>query len=232
MTALTAMTPQSPLAGWRRRAVACLAAAGVLGPLGACGIGVDETPRAIQGAADTTTTIVSPSSGVFAASLYFVREGALIPVTQELPDQQLATEIAALLQTPAAATRTNGLSTSIPAGTELREVTRVGDRARIDLSSSFDNLVGPSRQQAIGQMVLTATAKPGVDTVSFQVDGETITVSSRDRGDQTEVNECDFADLLANSDDLVGVLPNESIQDLVGRRTELAERCEGQTPGG
>jgi hypothetical protein len=48
------------------------------------------------------------------------------------------------------------------------------------------------------------------------------------RGDTTVVDACDFADLLASSDELAGAaLPPQSLQDLDDRRRELDDSCEG-----
>jgi hypothetical protein len=162
--------------------------------------------------------------------LYFVREGALVPLEQELPDRSPATLLTTLAQPPDAGAD-SGLSTSLPAGTELLGTTRSGDLLTVDLSSEFDNVVGLSRQQAIGQMVLTVTQQGAVQRLEFQVDGETITVSSPLQGDTTVVDACDFADLLASTEELVGAgLPPESLQDLDDRRSELDATCEG-VPG-
>lgn len=197
----------------------------------ACGVGVDDEPRAIEEEATTTTVPASPSVGSLRTVLYFVREGSLIPIEQELPDRSPATLLSALAQPPRGSATV--LGTSLPAGTELLGASREGDRLEVDLSSQFDNVVGLSRQQAIGQMVLSVTEQGGIETVEFAVDGETLVVSSPRRGDTTEVGECDYAALLASPDDLVGVqLPPESIPDLERRRAQLIETCDGVGLGG
>lgn len=207
-------------------AVAVAVAASVLG---ACGIGVDDEPRAIQEEA-TTTTVAAPSVGSLGTVVYFVREGSLIPVEQELPDRSPSSLLSALAQPPR--DTSTGLGTSVPAGTEVLGAARDGDRLVVDLSAEFGNVVGLSRQQAIGQMVLSVTEQGGIDTVEFTVDGETLVVSSPQRGDTTEVGECDFAALLASADDLRDVdLPAQSIEDLERRRTALAETCDGVDTG-
>jgi hypothetical protein len=161
------------------------------------------------------------------AVLYYVREGALMPVQQELPDRSAFTVLSTLMQPPDAAATSVGLSTSIPAGTELLGTRRSNGRVTVDLSSAFDNVVGLSRQQAIGQMVMSATQASGVDTMAFEVDGRTITVSSPLRGDRTDVDECDFASLLAAPQDAIAAgLPEQAVNQLIDRRVELEERCE------
>lgn len=209
-----------------KRVTALVAAALVLVTVG-CGVGFDDEPRAVQQESTTTTSPSTPSAGRVSAVLYYVREGALMPVQQELPDRSAFTVLSALVQPPDAAATAVGLSTSIPAGTELLGTRRADGRVTVDLSSAFDNVVGLSRQQAIGQMVMSATQASGVDTMAFEVDGQTVTVSSPLRGDRTDVDECDFASLLAAPQDAIAAgLPEEAVNQLIERRVELEERCD------
>lgn len=214
-----------------RRAVRLVTAAVLVGialsVASACGVGFDDEPRSLQEEASTTTVASSPSVGRLTTVLYYVREGALVPVEQELPDRGPATLLTALSQPPDADPDT-GLGTSIPAGTELLGTRRDGDRLTVDLSSEFDKVVGLSRQQAIGQIVLTVTQEDAIERLEFQVDGETITVSSPLRGDTTEVDACDFAALLASPDEVLDAgLPDGSVEDLDERRSELDSTCKG-----
>lgn len=195
-----------------------------------CGVGFDDEPRAVEAEASTTTVADSPETGRLATVLYYVREGSLVPVEEEVPDRTPSTLITALTSTPRAGIA--GLGTSIPAGTELLGTGRDGDRLTVDLSSEFDNVVGLSRQQAIGQMVLTVTQQGSVERLEFQVDGETITVSSPLRGDTTVVTECDFGSLLASPDAVAGAdLPPTSLAALDERRAELERTCVDVTDG-
>lgn len=193
----------------------------------ACGVGLDEEPRALQAPATTTTISATPSTGRFEAVLYYVREATLLPEIQELPDRGLQSILTALLQPPAPATQISGLGTSIPSGTTLLSTQRSDGRLTIDLSAAFDNVVGLSRQQAIGQMVLTATETADLDSIVFEVEGSAITVSSPTRGDRTVVDACDFASLLATPEDAATAgLPTDSIEVLAERRAELDRQCD------
>ncbi len=193
--------------------------------LSACGLGFDDEPRALKETADTTTTVVSPSVGRLSTVLYFVREGALVPVRQELQDRTPSTVLTALTQSPTDES-VSGLGTSVPVGTELLGTRRTGDRLIVDLSSDFEDVVGLSRQQAIGQMVMTVTEQGAVDRLEFKVDGDTITVSSPLRGDTTIVDQCDFASLLATPLSIASAdLPLATKEDLTRRQNELAAAC-------
>ena len=227
MTRRAALT-RSRRTGARRSAAICLAlfSAAVAVLVAACGVDVDSAPRPVQTEPSTTTTSSPTPSGVAEAVLYYVREGTLLPVIDELPDSGLDSTLGALLQPPSGSIAMVGLGTSIPAGTELLDVEQTGGVLRINLSDAFDNVVGRSRQQAIGQMVLTATQVSDVKQVSFEVDGEQITVLSPARGDRTEVDACDFRSLLATVDDATSAAPPySSIEVLAHRRIELDKEC-------
>ena len=192
----------------------------------ACGVDVDSAPRPVRTEPSTTTTSSVPESGRAEVVLYYVREGTLLPVIEEVSDRGLESTVQALLQPPDGTVAWAGLSTSIPAGTELIDMDRRDGVLRINLSEAFDNVVGRSRQQAIGQLVLTATQVSHVDDVTFEVDGEQITVSSPTRGDRTVVDACDFRSLLATVDDTSEArLPYASLEVLNERRIELDEQC-------
>ena len=206
-------------------AIATLAALGVLSCTG-CGLGVDSEPRALQVPSTTTTTTPAPSTGRVTSILYYVNEGTLVPSSTDLPDRDLSTVLEALLMPVPPEVASTGTLSSIPAGTELKNVVRDGDRLTINLSAAFDNVVGLSRQQAIGQMVLTATERNQYDAIEFQVEGEAIQVSSPLRGDTPTVTACDFAPLLATADDAENAdLSSEMTDVLDTRRERLAETC-------
>ncbi len=208
-----------------RRPVALLAMS-LATLVAACGVDVDSAPRPVRTEPSTTTTSSVPERGRAEVVLYYVREGTLLPVIDELPNRGLESTLRALLQPPDGSVAMEGLGTSIPAGTELIDVDRTNAVLRINLSEDFDNVVGRSRQQAIGQLVLTATQVSSVDDVTFEVDGEQLTVSSPARGDRTVVDACDFRSLLATVDDASEAsLPYESVRVLEERRVELDQEC-------
>jgi hypothetical protein len=191
-----------------------------------CGIGVDGGPRDLEIASTTTTTLAAPSTGRVVSILYYVNEGTLVPSSTDLPDRDLSTVLEALLMPVPPSVASTGTLSSIPAGTELKNVVRDGDRLTINLSAAFDNVVGLSRQQAIGQMVMTATERNQYDAIEFQVEGEPIQVSSPLRGDTPTVTACDFAPLLATADDAANAdLSTEMTEVLDTRRDRLAETC-------
>ena len=192
----------------------------------ACGVGIDESPRPLEGEASTTTVAASPTDGQLSTMLYYVRDGSLLPLDRELPDRTTSTVINALTQSPSPAVA--GVGTSLPAGTRVLETVCGGDSLVVDLSRDFDTVVGLARQQAIGQMVMSITRGP-THEVEFQVEGRPLTVSSPSRGDTTVVDQCDFVGLLAVPEgNAAQGLTRSSIQELEQRHAELDEQCENR----
>lgn len=207
---------------WRRVVAGCVVGAAAVG----CGIGADESPRALEVTVTTTTAPPGPTAGFASALLYFVREGSLLPIEQELPDDSPSTILEALVQAAPQDQAVSNLATSIPAGTEVLSFRRDDTHATVDLSEEFDNVVGLSRQQAIAQMVMTLTGREGLDTVSFQVEGSDIAVASTTRGDVDEVDACDYVSLLSDADSAIRAgLPGPALLELSQRRAELEQQC-------
>jgi hypothetical protein len=208
-----------------RRVALCAAAASLV--LG-CGVHLDDEPRALNAPQTTTTAPPNPSTGRFATVLYYVADGELMPVVKDLPDRALTTVLTALLEPPASSSTAQGLGTSIPAGTELLGFERAGRLLSVNLSESFDNVVGLSRQQAIGQIVLTMTELSDVTELQFRVEGGDITVSSPVDGDSATVNACDFEPIVATVEEAVARLerlPVIAIDELDERLRYLDGMC-------
>ena len=86
--------------------------------------------------------------------------------------------------------------------------------------------MGPSRQLAVAQLVLTATGLPGVRTVQFSIDGKPVTVPTPTRGDVGAVTACDVATLLADPDSPESAgLSARSAARLTERSDQLASTC-------
>ena len=85
MTGLDARTGEG--AGFRRWRAATAPIVALVAALlvSACGLGFDDQPRALKETADSTTTVVPPSVGRLPTVLYYVREGALVPVRPGAP---------------------------------------------------------------------------------------------------------------------------------------------------
>ncbi|MEX0767541.1 MAG: GerMN domain-containing protein [Microthrixaceae bacterium] len=180
----------------------------------------------LQSASSTTTTVAGPSAGQVKSALYYVNDGSLLPQISELSDRGLQTVLTANLQPPQAGSEVVGTLSSIPTGTRLLSLRQVGDTLTVNLSTEFNNVVGLSRQQAIGQLVLAATERAAVGDLNFEINGEPIQVSTPTRGDASTVSDCDFAPLLATQAQAASAeLDPESGILLDVRRSGFASDC-------
>lgn len=155
-------------------------------------------------AVTTTSTTEAPTSStnpVYSASLYFVTGGGeLTPIIRQLASsaaQQVLTELADGVPV---GEEYGGLTTAIPAGADLVVTTATG-LATVELPPTFLTDTPPQSQtNAIAQIVLTLTARPGIGQVRFTSGGEPQQVSRAD-GRLTNANDVvaceDYSILLA-----------------------------------
>lgn len=193
--------------------------------LAGCAIGTDSEPRALVVSTTTTTAPAAPTSGGASAELWYLRDGSLVPTAVSLPDHTLSTTIGALFDTPDGSVKSHELTSSVPIDTELTNLDLNAGTLTVSLSKEFDNVVGPSRQQAIAQIVLTATEFPDVSKVRFKVDGRQVQVATPTRGDAATVTACDYATLIGDPNELArSGLTNATMQHLEQRATDF-ETC-------
>ena len=210
-----------------RRTAALLVAAGTL-VVGACGVPLDSSPRAVIATSSTTEATndqASAEEGDTAAFLFFIANNQLINVAQEVPSRSVDDALGALFEgvPPSAA---DDVVSQIPTGTRLLGVTRIGTLLDVDVSKEFDNLVGTGRSQATAQIVMTATDIAGIDQVSLRIEGQPTQVFSQIRGDTDQVGACDYLGLMP-PDELVQswALDRRSKQHLTTRHSMLSTQC-------
>lgn len=218
-----------PIGRGRRIGLCSLALVATLGTatLGAsCGIGNDSEPRALPGNTSTSTTSTPDPSGTEPSIIHVVQAEKLVPVTRELTEYTPAAVMESVLVPPTPADGRN-LSSAIPPQTSLLGIEQEGDLVRIDLSEEFESVVGQVRSQAIGQIVLSQTLVPGVDRLSFSIDGDPLRVQSLDpeRGDVDIVADCDFVDLLAEPEAETTDLSEQEMAILALNRDDMKDRC-------
>jgi hypothetical protein len=207
-----------------------VAVATLLGLTAGCGVSSESSPRALQVSTTTTEPVASPTSGLAEAVVYYLADERLVPVSRSIPDQEIGTVLNALLEPPDDLDVGEAVTTSIPTGTELRRLAASGDTLLVDLSGDVENLAGPARQQAIGQIAMTATEFPDVARVRFSIDGQPIQVTSPARGDVDVVDRCDFASLLLSSETARAEgLNQETITRLDQLTADLDRRCGSTT---
>lgn len=155
--------------GRRRVAAAGLV---VVATAAACGVPLDDEPRAItrvtQPAETTPQTAVAPTGR--SITVYYLDEGSLEPALYEVEEEPTVDDALRFLLTTSPP---EGLISRIPPGTTLRGVIREGSFVAIDLSSEIA-VGGPNEKEAFAQLVFTAVEFPGVDEVTFSIAGEAV----------------------------------------------------------
>lgn len=121
----------------------------------------------------TPTTVTLPPTDEPGVALYFVRGETLTVVGRWLGTMDPEELVRALLAGPTDVERTNGITSLIPVGTQLRGVSVVGNAATVDLSAEYESMGGSlAVTLAVAQVTYTLTQLPGVDNVRFRIDGE------------------------------------------------------------
>lgn len=177
------------------RVAAALAAVAVVVGLAACGVPVDDEPRAISQTtlrpAESVPSTIAPT-GAPTVSVYFLNDDRLQAV--EYPVEGEVTLGKALGNVLAAPPEggASGLRTAVPPGTQLRgaEVTEDG-LATIDLSSEISDIGGTTQKEAFAQIVFTALGFDEVKRVGFSIDGRPIDAPTDD-GNLSEVSADDY----------------------------------------
>ncbi|HVE45555.1 MAG TPA: GerMN domain-containing protein [Acidimicrobiales bacterium] len=140
----------------------------------------DQVPfRLLDRAAPPIVSTTEPPGGGEPVTLYFVREGRLVPIERELDEGVTPQDVVAALAAPPT-------GEGVPARTALsdplvvRDIAVVAGIARVDLAQSIAELGGGDQLLAVAQIVCTLTARPGVGQVAFTLEGSPIEVP---RGD-------------------------------------------------
>jgi spore germination protein GerM len=145
--------------------------------LAACGEETSAEPTPTETVTVTATPSTEPSAtptGDMTVSVYLLRGEKLGVAHRQVPASRAVATAAmeALLEGPDSREKAAGLTTTIPAGTTLNEVTIEDGTARVDLSAEFAKGGGSlSMQTRVAQVVYTLTQFRTVKRVDFWIDG-------------------------------------------------------------
>jgi germination protein M len=122
-------------------------------------------------------TPAGPSPGAAGSvTIYLVRQGRLVAVPRATavgPPVEAA--MRALVSGPTTTERGDGLTTAIPALTELLEIAVEDGIALVDLSGEFETPAPANRLLLrLGQVVWTIGSLPGIDGVRLLVEGDDV----------------------------------------------------------
>lgn len=183
---------------WRQlRSAALTAAVLVSATVAACGVPIDDDPRAIGRstidagtAPERQTPTTSDSPGARQVSAYFLRNEGLVSV--DFPVDGSPSLADAL--TFATTEPPDGYNTSVPVGTSILSAEVVDRVATINLTPEINDISGQAQKLAYAQLVFTAFAFRNFDAVRFEVDGKAVDTPT-DNGNRESVTKDDFVDL-------------------------------------
>ena len=141
-------------------------------------------PSASPSGSGASSPAPSPVGTTIVRAYYFLDGPAgsagLVPVLREIPSTKAVATAAvtALLDGPTARERGGdpAISTVIPTGTKLLDLTVTDGVASVDLSSEFKSGGGSASVLGrLAQVVFTLTQFPTVKSVAFQVEGQAVT---------------------------------------------------------
>ena len=158
-------------------------AAVLLMSISACGFPDqdDATPLPNEelpiGLRDEQTPSTTAAVATEHATIWFVADGALVPVRQEVAAPASAESlIDALLAGPTEAEQERGLRSALPDPTVIVQAESMRGLARVELSPAFADIAAADQLLAVGQVVMTMTGLPGVGGVAFTFDDEPVAV--------------------------------------------------------
>lgn len=149
---------------------------------GACAVGPEGAAQHVDVTVDAAPlgahSSAAPDENSVAVSSHVVRDNRLVHVARELDGQANApvavVEITIVGPTPAELR--SGLWSAVPIATTLASLDLRDEVATIDLSPEFASIGGVDELLAIGQLVLSLTALPNVDAVTFKISGTQVSV--------------------------------------------------------
>jgi spore germination protein GerM len=170
----------------RHRRLTVVAVSTVFALTGAgCGINTDDTPHRADpadvpfGLLNTALT-TSPTPSVPAtepASVYFVRDDHLVPLTRRVASPASANKrLMSLARGPDQAESAGGIRTALPSGDLIGNVRQGGGAVQIELTATLGDLSPEEQLLLIGQIVLTAAGPDTTTRVTFSREGEPVTV--------------------------------------------------------
>ncbi|MER7246953.1 GerMN domain-containing protein [Kribbella sp. NPDC000426] len=155
--------------------------------LAGCGVPVQRQPAPIdpaavpsrlQGSGSATPGPASATPGKPAIQVVFVRKDQLVTFVRNAPSpaptDRLQTVISALLAGPSATEQGDGVTSALPPELTLTVAGVQGKRVDLELSGETDGRSATENVLAVGQIVLSVTALPTIDEVSFSRNGQPV----------------------------------------------------------
>lgn len=193
------------------RRVAAIAVA--LISVSACGIPTDEDARRIDpeeippglldvSAPTTVAGALDPLGTTEVVAIYLIRDGALAPSLAEVGRGASLNDVIELIRVaPSEELAEEGFRSALVSDVPVvQSIALARGVADIDLGPAFLELPSNDQVLALGQLVLTATARPGVGQVRFTLEGLPVQVPTADGT---------IASDTLSRDDYLALLPSE-----------------------
>jgi hypothetical protein len=170
----------------KRRHAALLVGLAVL--FASCGIPISSGPSTVprhrvpfallSPSIPTSTTTTQPTATYAQEQIYlFNAQGFAVALNRDvLVPATLQSVLSALLAGPTSTEVAVGITSALPPQGKILDVIQVGSLATINLNAAFASISSAKETQAIGQLVLTATAQQNVTAVLFEIKGKAISV--------------------------------------------------------
>jgi hypothetical protein len=130
-----------------------------------------------SGGGGASAPVTGHTSTTMPVEVWLVRRGKLWPVERSVPATLAVVRagIAALLRGPTPAQAAAGVTSGVPAGTQILGISLHGGVATVDLTSDFQGHGVAAERLALAQLVYTVTAYPTVHGVMLHLDGAPVT---------------------------------------------------------
>ena len=152
-----------------------------------CGIPQDSHPNIVPGGAIGPALGATPPGATAApagvdVTVFFVRADRVVPAGRTADRGDVNAALQSLLSGPREQELAAGLRTAMTGPGDVRLLRTEGATAHVDLAAPFVAISGQEQILALAQVVLTATAVPGIADVRFSLEGQPVDVP---RGDGT-----------------------------------------------
>ena len=161
-------------------------------------IATDDLPAALRTSTTSSTSVPPDEAGSGAVTVYWIRDKMLVPEAIEFESVPDVERVISLLERgPTSTDQAPEVRSAVSQAQVIRSVSRDDERVIVELSDDFAEVVGSDQVLALGQIVATVTAVPGVTEVEFQRGGASLEVPVPDGSlVQRPVTRADYITLL------------------------------------
>jgi spore germination protein GerM len=129
------------------------------------------------GLIDPPRPALDDGDATFSVLLYYLEAGNLIEIARPTFSEPTARRaLRGLLAGPSVSEQAFGATSALPSSASARLVHVSEQTARVELAHGFRDGTVANQPAALAQIVFTLTAIPGIDAVTFSIDGSDVAV--------------------------------------------------------